>query len=143
MIRRPPRSTLFPYTTLFRSIRRDQLVLPRQYRSVTLKIHQHRERLAVRPVDTRDDQIPIHEAPWIDADRGRPAVLRMQAPVGVDRADPLRAVHMDGLHVRIRFHDRAYDLVPHGVPEPPERRVELREVDSDRTFYRGEQRPGM
>src|SRR3712207_7038350 len=30
MIRRPPRSTLFPYTTLFRSIRRrvDSLVLP-------------------------------------------------------------------------------------------------------------------
>src|SRR2546430_17630511 len=25
MIRRPPRSTLFPYTTLFRSIRRNQL----------------------------------------------------------------------------------------------------------------------
>src|SRR5256885_2782864 len=24
MIRRPPRSTLFPYTTLFRSVRRDQ-----------------------------------------------------------------------------------------------------------------------
>src|SRR3712207_8076195 len=28
MIRRPPRSTLFPYTTLFRSRRQDQLVRP-------------------------------------------------------------------------------------------------------------------
>src|SRR3712207_9012642 len=27
MIRRPPRSTLFPYTTLFRSLRRDMRVL--------------------------------------------------------------------------------------------------------------------
>src|SRR5260221_5578467 len=27
MIRRPPRSTLFPYTTLFRSLQRDALVL--------------------------------------------------------------------------------------------------------------------
>src|SRR3989442_10395137 len=27
MIRRPPRSTLFPYTTLFRSIRKEQRVL--------------------------------------------------------------------------------------------------------------------
>src|SRR5256885_7666153 len=27
MIRRPPRSTLFPYTTLFRSVRFDQLIL--------------------------------------------------------------------------------------------------------------------
>src|SRR3989449_6579956 len=29
MIRRPPRSTLFPYTTLFRSQRAEQLELPR------------------------------------------------------------------------------------------------------------------
>src|SRR2546422_6191773 len=28
MIRRPPRSTLFPYTTLFRSLRREYGVLP-------------------------------------------------------------------------------------------------------------------
>src|SRR2546429_4356334 len=28
MIRRPPRSTLFPYTTLFRSLRRDKLHIP-------------------------------------------------------------------------------------------------------------------
>src|SRR3712207_8344632 len=37
MIRRPPRSTLFPYTTLFRSARRDLLVprrAPRPVRSV-------------------------------------------------------------------------------------------------------------
>src|SRR3712207_8270861 len=27
MIRRPPRSTLFPYTTLFRSVRHDKLVV--------------------------------------------------------------------------------------------------------------------
>src|SRR5688572_32683534 len=27
MIRRPPRSTLFPYTTLFRSVHREQLVV--------------------------------------------------------------------------------------------------------------------
>src|SRR2546430_16306762 len=33
MIRRPPRSTLFPYTTLFRSISRGLAVLgPRRYR---------------------------------------------------------------------------------------------------------------
>src|SRR2546425_2492652 len=30
MIRRPPRSTLFPYTTLFRSASRHRLVSPRQ-----------------------------------------------------------------------------------------------------------------
>src|SRR2546422_11636729 len=32
MIRRPPRSTLFPYTTLFRSLRRHQHVLAAAYR---------------------------------------------------------------------------------------------------------------
>src|SRR3712207_8010309 len=30
MIRRPPRSTLFPYTTLFRSARRDRLAVARE-----------------------------------------------------------------------------------------------------------------
>src|SRR2546422_3632419 len=34
MIRRPPRSTLFPYTTLFRSLRYRRGVLPRVSRSV-------------------------------------------------------------------------------------------------------------
>src|SRR2546422_6699500 len=32
MIRRPPRSTLFPYTTLFRSLRRHQHILAAAYR---------------------------------------------------------------------------------------------------------------
>src|SRR5205085_6158803 len=32
MIRPPPRSTLFPYTTLFRSLRQDNLRLPAQQR---------------------------------------------------------------------------------------------------------------
>src|SRR5258708_22850118 len=40
MIRRPPRSTLFPYTTLFRSQRRAQALL-----------HQH---VVARPVDAVD-----------------------------------------------------------------------------------------
>src|SRR3989442_14089833 len=31
MIRRPPRSTLFPYTTLFRSAREDRMFLKRQF----------------------------------------------------------------------------------------------------------------
>src|SRR5258708_27078802 len=33
MIRRPPRSTLFPYTTLFRSILPDQVKAVKQYKS--------------------------------------------------------------------------------------------------------------
>src|SRR5437016_14539571 len=39
MIRRPPRSTLFPYTTLFRSrVSQDKVI------SVSLAVHVHRER---------------------------------------------------------------------------------------------------
>src|SRR3712207_8260786 len=38
MIRRPPRSTLFPYTTLFRSIRRDAEGGPRTATAVVLDV---------------------------------------------------------------------------------------------------------
>src|SRR5256885_17150935 len=37
MIRRPPRSTLFPYTTLFRSVQADRRVLGRQDRVTCLR----------------------------------------------------------------------------------------------------------
>src|SRR5256885_10965221 len=46
MIRRPPRSTLFPYTTLFRS-----LVLPRELRDVQ---HVGERLFAARPQHERD-----------------------------------------------------------------------------------------
>src|SRR2546429_4574199 len=36
MIRRPPRSTLFPYTTLFRSVRMDELVQRARKRDVVI-----------------------------------------------------------------------------------------------------------
>src|SRR2546427_7604625 len=43
MIRRPPRSTLFPYTTLFRSISHQPwVVLRRELRSHHFRSHQHR-----------------------------------------------------------------------------------------------------
>src|SRR5437667_5530502 len=43
MIRRPPRSTLFPYTTLFRSPGGDRAVVevPREQRPATLELAQH------------------------------------------------------------------------------------------------------
>src|SRR5258707_6685746 len=37
MIRRPPRSTLFPYTTLFRSIAHHQTLWPRRFRLSTVE----------------------------------------------------------------------------------------------------------
>src|SRR2546428_4500793 len=40
MIRRPPRSTLFPYTTLFRSLHRDQIPARRLHPARTVRLHQ-------------------------------------------------------------------------------------------------------
>src|SRR2546429_7333191 len=59
MIRRPPRSTLFPYTTLFRSERRNApVVLALQIRS---EMHVEQQAVAVRcPVEERrDPEVPI------------------------------------------------------------------------------------
>src|SRR2546429_6746672 len=63
MIRRPPRSTLFPYTTLFRSLPRP---LPRQRlrNSCQIRIHGHTRRLeccrqpTVRGFWTSADSVP-------------------------------------------------------------------------------------
>src|SRR3712207_8313791 len=54
MIRRPPRSTLFPYTTLFRSIRDDGLA--------------HGLRRRGRAVDDRLEEVPtLHDERRLDA----------------------------------------------------------------------------
>src|SRR3712207_8768727 len=49
MIRRPPRSTLFPYTTLFRSLRRGNLYRGNGYRARHVQ-EQRRNRLLLRAV---------------------------------------------------------------------------------------------
>src|SRR3712207_8342355 len=53
MIRRPPRSTLFPYTTLFRSVRRRHVLLAR--RALPLRVAAElRRRGGHRPGDAED-----------------------------------------------------------------------------------------
>src|SRR5258708_25060892 len=51
MIRRPPRSTLFPYTTLFRSVQGDEQVQP----TIVIVIHQV-ERVTGRHVSQRSEE---------------------------------------------------------------------------------------
>src|SRR3712207_8409579 len=71
MIRRPPRSTLFPYTTLFRSVRGGLLVfeqslwhaLPRYLRELDRALHAHTGRRL--PLDTS----PIRFGSWMGGDR--------------------------------------------------------------------------
>src|SRR3712207_7450284 len=52
MIRRPPRSTLFPYTTLFRSVEREVLELRTQCRSVDTVVVQRGKQKS----ETRGDE---------------------------------------------------------------------------------------
>src|SRR3712207_7416637 len=60
MIRRPPRSTLFPYTTLFRSRRRQCLEVQRAG---------HRDdRDGEQPVDAGDEG--LEDLPWVRPERG-------------------------------------------------------------------------
>src|SRR3712207_7639208 len=63
MIRRPPRSTLFPYTTLFRSVHQDpeRLVLPRHERDGVsserrvIHLRLRRDRVGLGAERVRDD----------------------------------------------------------------------------------------
>src|SRR3989441_12337098 len=75
MIRRPPRSTLFPYTTLFRSRDADEtlLVLP-------LDLHRTRRLLDVRDRGQED---------------GTPVVRRHEDPPQILRRPPVRLVELD------------------------------------------------
>src|SRR5260370_14252442 len=54
MIRRPPRSTLFPYTTLFRSVRRKRI--PR----IQIPVSEIEERLAAQFVSSRFSRSEEH-----------------------------------------------------------------------------------
>src|SRR5258708_26593010 len=48
MIRRPPRSTLFPYTTLFRSFRYGEIWRPRMRRATGVSLQSGRDRKSTR-----------------------------------------------------------------------------------------------
>src|SRR3712207_760001 len=72
MIRRPPRSTLFPYTTLFRSKERIQL-----YRGVVIKIAGH-------------------------GDKKRFTVRKMSGTIGVERIFPIESPNIDSIEVNKR-----------------------------------------
>src|SRR5260370_32753649 len=57
MIRRPPRSTLFPYTTLFRSIHEREIKLHRQAK-VFVKVGKNQEGAALRWLAHAEGQLP-------------------------------------------------------------------------------------
>src|SRR2546422_4349190 len=56
MIRRPPRSTLFPYTTLFRSVLHRERACPPQHHRGTTGNAAHASRLRGRRIHLQGDQ---------------------------------------------------------------------------------------
>src|SRR3712207_9517076 len=64
MIRRPPRSTLFPYTTLFRSLAAGRGVVAPQLDAVVVHVIDRAEVLAVRADDVhpRPDVAEVHRS---------------------------------------------------------------------------------
>src|SRR2546426_12777369 len=109
MIRRPPRSTLFPYTTLFRSPRPlSRLAYLGEQRLVV-------SHLADRHVPERDDHRPrerggVDHGRRLEAPRVRGRVAQDAPPLGVGVDD------LDGLA------ERALDAVP-GLHRRTGRRV--------------------
>src|SRR2546430_14736707 len=74
MIRRPPRSTLFPYTTLFRSLVRRQHVARRH----------HAQRIDAAPVGAQHPELEAADARALAAPRQPAELLHEQAGDGVD-----------------------------------------------------------
>src|SRR3712207_8358295 len=64
MIRRPPRSTLFPYTTLFRSVRKSNLVSPRT--GTQLHLHPRRLRYTLATEAAEQGASDYHVAELLD-----------------------------------------------------------------------------
>src|SRR6266481_3392199 len=83
MIRRPPRSTLFPYTTLFRSLRRIQPRRPQhRARSVRALLLRHSTQVRRRALQQR---VPASEEPGARAELVPPSEPAAKAPVVVVR----------------------------------------------------------
>src|SRR2546422_3058578 len=88
MIRRPPRSTLFPYTTLFRSARRVR-------RGARVPIPQRRARGAARPGDRR-------QRPAVGVGARRRSLHPGSGPRGRDPARVRRGGGGGGMNVWLR-----------------------------------------
>src|SRR2546426_6535698 len=69
MIRRPPRSTLFPYTTLFRSLQPSKCSIGRSTRNPK-----------DYPVGCEDDQVPQHEPHKRRKQRSEEHTSELQSP---------------------------------------------------------------
>src|SRR2546430_3459793 len=90
MIRRPPRSTLFPYTTLFRSIRAD---VP-GFREKDLEVRAAPRSLCI--TGKRQESSDQKEGTTIYSERRSKHIFRVQLPAETD-PDTVHAAVSDGL----------------------------------------------
>src|SRR3989442_6289588 len=88
MIRRPPRSTLFPYTTLFRSVGAPDL---------------YDGGRAEAPARRRRHLVPAARAPGEAGARGQPAEDVEAALRGIDEVLDRKSTRLNSSHVRISY----------------------------------------
>src|SRR2546430_12936371 len=91
MIRRPPRSTLFPYTTLFRSVRHRRLVGPGGVAQAVAERELRAGPGAVVPAVADQQPLPVHQ----------PAILRHRVQ---DRAvGDRKSTRLNSSHSQISY----------------------------------------
>src|SRR2546425_8866918 len=114
MIRRPPRSTLFPYTTLFRSGEMIGL-LARRLRESALEVFvRRRKRLALV------ERLGAHLAAVVDPHQGRRVAAQFVVEVflgyGLGRAGPARdRLAQDQTQCLVELEDAAIEVEARGV----------------------------
>src|SRR3712207_7809471 len=84
MIRRPPRSTLFPYTTLFRSSRQLQLVVPYPPGGVV-------------------DPVARILAPRLGSELGKPVIVENRAGAGGSIGEIGKSTRLNSSHANISY----------------------------------------
>src|SRR3712207_6889244 len=94
MIRRPPRSTLFPYTTLFRSALISQLCFPVEANSHVLSLE---------PYSRRPDRDTTNDTHEIFRVGGGPAILDVTHADGVYRAGDRKSTRLNSSHANISY----------------------------------------
>src|SRR3712207_8543980 len=94
MIRRPPRSTLFPYTTLFRSEQAPPVGVPALDLGGVVRGRDAHDPVALLVVEAEAEQVVVGAVQ--DAADGRAG---LRAPVGVDR----KSTRLNSSHANISY----------------------------------------
>src|SRR3712207_7638822 len=97
MIRRPPRSTLFPYTTLFRSVHAERLVMVTERVAITgegvVRLGEGTLRLTLTPSPLDQALLRVVVPVVVSGDLASPGVeTHPELRVGAARAEPAAGV---------------------------------------------------